>query len=50
MCLAYDARNSLSFSEQITCPLKIKLVHFLDVIGLGLTTPHNAFFFQEPGK
>lgn len=47
LCLARDARNTLSFSEPITCPLKIKLACFLD---LGLLTPHRAFFCQEPGK
>jgi hypothetical protein len=50
MCLACDARNSLSISEHITHPLKIKQAHFLDVINFGLTIPHNTVFFQEPGE
>lgn len=50
MCLACDARNSLSFSEHITYPLKIKLAHFPDVINLGPTIPHNTFLCQEPGE
>lgn len=50
MCLACDARNSLSISERITYPLKIKRAHFLDVINLGLTILHNTFFCQEPGE
>lgn len=50
MCLARDARNTLSFSAPITCPLKIKLACFLDMISLGLLTPHKVFFCQEPGK
>lgn len=50
MCLARDARNTLSFSALITLPLKITLACFLDVIGLGLLSPPRAFFCQEPGK